>query len=237
MNIVEIKNLHQSFGSTEVLHGVSLNIAQGQIYGLIGPNGAGKTTLMRTLVSILPAEKGTIWIDGMDVSEQSLQTRQLLAYLPDNPDLYEHLTVREFLDFTADIFGVSKMQREAEIQQLCTDFEINDKLGAQINTLSHGTRQKAALCAALLHKPKLLVLDEPFVGLDPKAAWMLKQKMHELCADGGAIFLSSHVLDVVENLCDSISFLNHGSIIMQGSTKELLQGGKNLEEIFLGGAQ
>ncbi len=224
MNIVEIKNLHQSFGSTEVLHGVSLNIAQGQIYGLIGPNGAGKTTLMRTLVSILPAEKGTIWIDGMDVSEQSLQTRQLLAYLPDNPDLYEHLTVREFLDFTADIFGVSKMQREAEIQQLCTDFEIHDKLGA-------------ALCAALLHKPKLLVLDEPFVGLDPKAAWMLKQKMHELCADGGAVFLSSHVLDVVENLCDSISFLNHGSIIMQGSTKELLQGGKNLEEIFLGSAQ
>ncbi|MEE8807348.1 MAG: ABC transporter ATP-binding protein [Lactimicrobium sp.] len=236
MNIVEIKNLHQSYGSQEVLHGVNLQIKPGEIYGLIGPNGAGKTTLMRTLVSILPTRKETIWIDGIDVAVHSIDTRRILAYLPDNPDLYEHLTVREFLDFTADIFGVSKQQREAEIRQQCTDFEITDKLGAQIGTLSHGTKQKAAICAALLHKPKLLVLDEPFVGLDPKAAWILKKKMHELCQQGGAVFLSSHVLDVVENLCDSISFLNHGTIIMQGTTKELLQGGKNLEDVFLGKA-
>lgn len=231
--MLEIKDLHKSFGDKEILKGISLNVDNGEIFGFIGPNGAGKTTTIRCAVGILSFENGSIFIDGMNLKKEPVACKKILSYIPDNPDLYENLTGVQYLNFIADIFEMDSDDRMKQIESLGRELEIYDSLGDPIKSLSHGMKQKVAVISALMHRPKLLVLDEPFVGLDPKASYTLKQKMHELCSTGSSIFFSSHVLEVVEKLCDHIAILKSGEIIKIGKTEEIIKNGQSLEELFL----
>jgi ABC-2 type transport system ATP-binding protein len=231
--MLEITDLHKSFGNKEILHGISLNVEDGEIYGFIGHNGAGKTTTIRCAVGILEYEQGTIRVDGMNLEKDPISCKKIMAYLPDNPDLYENLTGAQYLEFLANIYGISSTDRQERITALARELEIYDSLGDQIKTLSHGMKQKVAVIGAFMHQPKMLVLDEPFVGLDPKATYILKQKMKELCAGGSAVFFSSHVLEVVENLCDHVAVLKEGAIIREGRTSEIKKEGQTLEDLFL----
>ncbi|MFZ2165566.1 MAG: ABC transporter ATP-binding protein [Propionibacteriaceae bacterium] len=232
--MLEINNLHKSFDKKEILHGVSLNVKDGEIFGFIGQNGAGKTTTIKSAVGILDFEEGTILINGINIKEHPLDAKKITAYLPDNPDLYENLSGIQYLNFIADVFEISSEQREARISEYGKELGIYDNLGDQIKSLSHGMKQKVAIISAFMHDPKLLVLDEPFVGLDPIASHTMKEKLRELCDKGGSVFFSSHVLEVVENLCDEIAILKFGSVILNGKTADLLaQSGTSLEELFL----
>lgn len=232
--MLEINNLHKSFDKKEILHGVSLNVKDGEIFGFIGQNGAGKTTTIKSAVGILDFEEGTILINGINVKEHPLEAKKITAYLPDNPDLYENLSGIQYLNFIADVFEISSEQREARIIEYGKELGIYDNLGDQIKSLSHGMKQKVAIVSAFMHDPKLLVLDEPFVGLDPIASHTMKEKLRQLCDKGGSVFFSSHVLEVVENLCDEIAILKSGSVILNGKTADLLaQSGTSLEELFL----
>ncbi|NLH63272.1 MAG: ABC transporter ATP-binding protein [Erysipelotrichaceae bacterium] len=232
--MLEINNLHKSFDKKEILHGVSLNVKDGEIFGFIGQNGAGKTTTIKSAVGILDFEEGTILINGINVKEHPLEAKKITAYLPDNPDLYENLSGIQYLNFIADVFEISSEQREARISEYGKELGIYDNLGDQIKSLSHGMKQKVAIVSAFMHDPKLLVLDEPFVGLDPIASHTMKEKLRQLCDKGGSVFFSSHVLEVVENLCDEIAILKSGSVILNGKTADLLaQSGTSLEELFL----
>lgn len=231
--MLKITNLHKSFGTKEVLHGVNLEVGDGEICGFIGQNGAGKTTTLRCGVGILAFEQGDIEVNGIDIRQDPLAAKRTLAYLPDNPDLYENLTCMQYLDFIADLFRVDGNRRTQRIEELGKEFEIFDRLGDPLKSLSHGMKQKVAVISALIHEPKLLVLDEPFVGLDPQSTFILKQKMHALCQQGGSVFFSSHVLEVVENLCDHLVIIKSGHVIKDGTTESILTGGKSLEEIFL----
>jgi ABC-2 type transport system ATP-binding protein len=232
--MLEINNLHKSFDKKEILHGVSLNVKDGEIFGFIGQNGAGKTTTIKSAVGILDFEEGTILINGINVKEHPLDAKKITAYLPDNPDLYENLSGIQYLNFIADVFEISSEQREARISEYGKELGIYDNLGDQIKSLSHGMKQKVAIISAFMHDPKLLVLDEPFVGLDPIASHTMKEKLRKLCDKGGSVFFSSHVLEVVENLCDEIAILKFGSVILNGKTADLLaQSGTSLEELFL----
>lgn len=232
--MLEINNLHKSFDKKEILHGVSLNVKNGEIFGFIGQNGAGKTTTIKSAVGILDFEEGTILINGINVKEHPLEAKKITAYLPDNPDLYENLSGIQYLNFIADVFEISSEQREARISEYGKELGIYDNLGDQIKSLSHGMKQKVAIVSAFMHDPKLLVLDEPFVGLDPIASHTMKEKLRQLCDKGGSVFFSSHVLEVVENLCDEIAILKSGSVILNGKTADLLaQSGTSLEELFL----
>lgn len=232
--MLEINDLHKSFDGKEILHGVTLNVKDGEIFGFIGQNGAGKTTTIRSAVGILDFEQGTITIDGMNIKDHPLEAKRITAYLPDNPDLYENLSGIQYLNFIADVYGVSSEKRAEKISEYGKALGIYDNLGDQIKSLSHGMKQKVAVVSAFMHEPKLLVLDEPFVGLDPIASHTMKKKLRELCDRGGSVFFSSHVLEVVENLCDEVAILKAGSVILDGKTADLLaQSGSTLEELFL----
>lgn len=231
--MLQIKQLHKSFGKKEILHGIDLHVEPGKIFGFIGHNGAGKTTTLRCAAGILQFEQGEIIINGKDLKKDPVSCKQDIAYLPDNPDLYENLSGIQYLNFIGDIYGIEEKVRKEKIEELGKEFEIYDKLGDQIKSLSHGMKQKVAVISALMHSPKLLMLDEPFVGLDPKAAFLLKQRMKQLCESGGSILFSSHVLEVVQNLCDEIAIIQSGSIVQSGTTDSILASGKSLEEIFL----
>ena len=231
--MLEIKNYTKSYGEgKKATDDVSLTVMSGDIYGFIGHNGAGKSTTIRAVVGVLDFTEGEILIDGHSVKTEPMECKKTTAYIPDNPDLYENLTGIQYLNFVADVFGISAKEREEQIGKYAGLFEITDSLGDLIGSYSHGMKQKIAIISALIHQPKLLVLDEPFVGLDPKASFTLKEIMHEMCKQGTAIFFSTHVLDVAEKLCNKVAIIKHGRIIAAGTMEELTEG-HSLEETFL----
>ena len=231
--MLEISHYSKSYGGgRRAVDDVSLTVMPGDIYGFIGHNGAGKSTTIRAVVGVLDFTEGDIFIDGHSVKTEPMACKRVTAYIPDNPDLYENLTGIQYLNFVADVFGLSAADREQGIRQYAGLFGITNDLGDLIGAYSHGMKQKLAIISALIHRPKLLVLDEPFVGLDPKAAFTLKEIMHELCRDGAAVFFSTHVLDVAEKLCNRVAIIKRGRIIASG-TMEALTEGHSLEEAFL----
>lgn len=231
--MLEIRNFSKSYGgSHKAVDDISLSVNRGDIYGFIGHNGAGKSTTIRAVVGVLDFKEGEIFIDGHSVKAEPIACKKITAYIPDNPDLYENLTGIQYLNFIADIFEISAAEREEQIRKYAGQFEITEALGDLISSYSHGMKQKVAIISALIHSPKLLVLDEPFVGLDPKAAFTLKEIMHGMCANGTAVFFSTHVLDVAEKLCNRIAIIKKGKIIASGTMEELTEG-HSLEETFL----
>ena len=231
--MLEIKNYSKSYGEgKKAADNVTLSVESGDIYGFIGHNGAGKSTTIRAVVGVLDFTEGEITIDGHSVKDEPMACKRITAYIPDNPDLYENLTGIQYLNFVADVFGLSPSEREESIRKYADLFEITDALGDLIGSYSHGMKQKVAIISALIHNPKLLVLDEPFVGLDPKASFTLKEIMHDMCRQGTAVFFSTHVLDVAEKLCNKVAIIKHGRIIASGTMEELTEG-HSLEEAFL----
>ncbi len=230
--MLSIEHLTKTFGSKVAVDDLSLHIAPGEIYGFIGHNGAGKTTTLRSVAGIQQFDEGDIRINGISLLKDPLACKRLLAYIPDNPDLYEYMTGIKFLNFVGDVYGVDAAERRTRIHELAERFELTKDLAQPISAYSHGMKQKLAIIAAWLHSPKLIVMDEPFVGLDPKAAFLLKEMMREVCNAGGAIFFSTHVLDVAEKLCDKIAIIKQGKLIRTG-TMESVKGDDSLEEVFL----
>lgn len=231
--VVRIEHLTKRYTSDKTaVADLSLSVEEGDIYGFIGHNGAGKTTTIKCVVGIHEFNEGEIIIDGVSIKEDPIRCKSMLAYIPDNPDLYEYLTGIQYLNFIADIFGVTKEEREERIRKEAEDFELTSALGDLISSYSHGMKQKLAVIGALIHCPKLLVLDEPFVGLDPKATLILKNKMHDMCAKGTAVFFSTHVLDVAEKLCNKVAIIKDGRLIAAGKTEELTKG-ESLESVFM----
>ena len=230
--MLSIQNFSKVFGTKKACDDISLNIEAGDIFGFIGHNGAGKSTTIKSVVGVLDFSEGEILIDGHSVKKEPMECKQITAYIPDNPDLYEYLTGIQYLNFISDVFKVSKSEREERIKKYADMFEITSALGDMISSYSHGMKQKVAIISALIHQPKLIVLDEPFVGLDPKAALALKNIMKEMCANGSAIFFSTHVLEVAQKLCNKIAIIKQGKIVASGNTEELV-GDKSLEEVFM----
>ena len=230
--MVEIKNLSKSYGDKKVVDNLSLTINDGEIYGFIGHNGAGKTTTIKCVIGILAFEEGSILIDGLSIKEKPLDCKKKIAYIPDNPDLYNYMSGIEYLNFIGDVFKVSQLEREKAIDKYASVFEIKDSLANPISSYSHGMRQKLAIIAAWLHKPDLIIMDEPFVGLDPKASHDLKMMMREFCDNGGSIFFSTHVLEVAEKLCDKVAIIKEGKLIKSGTMDEV-KGDSSLESVFL----
>ncbi len=231
--MLEIKNYSKSYGGDKkAADDVSITVEGGDIYGFIGHNGAGKSTTIRAVVGVLDFTEGEIYIDGHSVKDEPIECKKVTAYIPDNPDLYENLTGIQYLNFVADVFDISAADREEKIKKNGDLFEITDSLGDLIGSYSHGMKQKVAIISALIHDPKLLVLDEPFVGLDPKATFTLKEIMHEMCEKGTAVFFSTHVLDVAEKLCNKVAIIKNGKIIDSGTMEEITEG-HSLEETFL----
>ncbi len=231
--MLEIKGFTKVYGEgKKAADNVNLTVESGDIYGFIGHNGAGKSTTIRAVVGVLDFTEGEILIDGHSVKDEPLECKKITAYIPDNPDLYENLTGIQYLNFIADVFEIEAAKREESIKKYADLFEITDDLGDLISSYSHGMKQKLAIISALIHEPKLIVMDEPFVGLDPKAAFTLKQIMHEMCAKGTAIFFSTHVLDVAEKLCNKVAIIRQGKIVDNGTMEELV-GKKSLEEVFM----
>lgn len=234
--MLEIRNYSKTYGEgKKAADNVSLTVESGDIYGFIGHNGAGKSTTIRAVVGVLDFTEGEIFIDGHSVKDEPVECKRVTAYIPDNPDLYENLTGMQYLNFVADVFGIGAAEREEIIRKYADMFEITDSLGDMISSYSHGMKQKVAIISALIHDPKLMVLDEPFVGLDPKAAFILKEIMREMCRNGSAIFFSTHVLDVAEKLCNKVAIIRKGSITATGTMEEITEG-HSLEEVFLGDA-
>ena len=232
-NMLEIRHYSKSYGEgKKAADDVSLVVESGDIYGFIGHNGAGKSTTIRAVVGVLDFTEGEIFIGGHSVKDEPMAYKRITAYIPDNPDLYENLTGIQYLNFVADVFGLSAAERQERIRKYADLFEITDSLGDLISSYSHGMKQKTAIISALIHDPKLLVLDEPFVGLDPKASFTLKEIMHGMCRQGTAIFFSTHVLDVAEKLCNKVAIIKRGRIIAAGTMEELTEG-HSLEEAFL----
>lgn len=231
--VLSIEHYTKEYGKgVKACDDVSLNVEAGDIFGFIGHNGAGKSTTIRAVVGVLDYEQGFIRINGHDVKREPLECKKVTAYIPDNPDIYENLTGIQYLNFVADAFGLSLDERKERITDYANRFEIADALGDPISSYSHGMKQKVAIISALIHEPLLLVLDEPFVGLDPKASFTLKEIMREMCAKGSAVFFSTHVLDVAEKLCNKIAIIKKGRIIANGAIEELI-GDQSLEEVFL----
>ena len=231
--MLSIRNLTKTYkGGKSAVKDLSLSVKPGDIYGFIGHNGAGKTSTIKCVVGIQDFEEGEITIDGVSIKENPIYCKENMAYIPDNPDLYEYLTGIQYLNFVADIFRLSKKDREERIKKEAEAFEITAALGDLISSYSHGMKQKLAIIGALIHRPKLLILDEPFVGLDPKATLVLKNRMHAMCEEGTAIFFSTHVLDVAEKLCNKVAIIKGGELIAAGDTKELVQG-ESLESVFM----
>ena len=230
--MLNIEHLTKTYGDKKAVDDLSLHIASGEIYGFIGHNGAGKTTTLKSIAGILQFDSGEITIGGVSVRRDPVACKKQMAYIPDNPDLYEFMTGAKYLNFIADIFGVSAEDRKARIRKYAGMFELTDDLAQPIAAYSHGMKQKLAIISAWMHDPKLILMDEPFVGLDPKAAHLLKEMMRELCDAGGAIFFSTHVLEVAEKLCDKVAIIKGGKLIRSGTMEEV-KGDDSLEEVFL----
>lgn len=231
--VLSIRNFSKTYrGGKRAVADLSLDICAGDIFGFIGHNGAGKTTTLKAVSGILDFEAGEIWIDGHSIQKEPMWCKERMAYLPDNPDLYEYLTGIQYLNFIGDVYRVPGKVRTERIGELSEQFGITRSLGDLISTYSHGMKQKLALISAFLHKPRLLLLDEPFVGLDPEASVVLKENMHALCRDGSAIFFSTHVLEVAQKLCNKIAIIKEGSLVTQGRM-EALTGTRSLEEVFM----
>ena len=230
--MLKIEHLSKMYGDFAAVDDLSIHIQPGEIYGFIGHNGAGKTTTLKCAAGILSFEKGEISIGGFDIRKDPLAAKRLMAYIPDNPDLYDYMTAIQYLNFIADIFEVSQADRQQRIRKYGAMFDLTEKLAQPVNAYSHGMKQKLALMGALVHAPKLILMDEPFVGLDPTAAYLLKQTMHEICAAGGAIFFSTHVLEVAEKLCDKVAIIKGGKLVRSGTMEEV-KGDESLEDVFL----
>ena len=230
--MLHIDHLTKVYGSKKAVDDLSLHIAPGEIYGFIGHNGAGKATTLKAIAGILPFDTGRILIGGADITADPIACKKQLAYIPDNPDLYEYMTGIRYLHFVADIFGVSATDRKERIDRYAALFELSGDLGQPIASYSHGMKQKLAVISAWLHEPQLILMDEPFVGLDPKAAHLLKGMMREVCDRGGAIFFSTHVLEVAEKLCDKVAIIKGGRLIRSGTMEEV-KGDDSLEDVFL----
>ena len=230
--MLNIEHLTKNYGEKKAVDDLNLHILPGEIYGFIGHNGAGKTTTLKSVVGILQFDAGEIMIDGKSIKDDPLACKQEIAYIPDNPDLYDFMTGIKYLNFIADIFGVSAVDRQARIRDYAERFELTADLAQPIAAYSHGMKQKLAIIAAWLHNPKLIIMDEPFVGLDPKASHLLKGMMREVCDAGGAIFFSTHVLEVAEKLCDKVAIIKNGRLIRSGTMEEV-KGDDSLEEVFL----
>ena len=230
--MLKIQHLTKTYGDKKAVDDLSLHIQAGEIYGFIGHNGAGKTTTLKAAVGILPFDEGNITINGRSIQTEPLACKRELAYIPDNPDLYEFMSGIRYLNFIADIFGVSAADRQARIRDNAARLELTDDLAQPIVAYSHGMKQKLAIIAAWLHRPRLVIMDEPFVGLDPKASHLLKGMMRELCDQGGAIFFSTHVLEVAEKLCDKVAIIKGGRLIRSGTMEEV-KGDDSLEQVFL----
>ena len=230
--MLKINNLTKRYGDKKAVDNLSLHIQKGEIYGFIGHNGAGKTTTIKSCCGILNFDEGDILVDGVSIKDDPLSCKKKIAYIPDNPDLYEFLSGIKYLNFVADVFGVSRQDREERISKYADMFELTKDLAQPINTYSHGMKQKLAVISALIHDPKLIIMDEPFVGLDPKASHLLKQTMREHCDRGGAIFFSTHVLEVAEKLCDKVAIIKGGKLITSGTMEEV-KGDTSLENVFL----
>ena len=227
-----IEHLTKTFGEKKVVDDLSLHIAPGGIYGFIGHNGAGKTTTLKSVVGIQQFDSGRITIGGHSIQDDPIACKKMLAYIPDNPDLYEFMTGIQYLNFIADIFGVEESARQERIRKYADLFELTTDLAQPVAAYSHGMKQKLAIISAWLHEPKLILMDEPFVGLDPKASHILKGMMREVCDAGGAIFFSTHVLEVAEKLCDKVAIIKGGKLIRSGTMEEV-KGDDSLEEVFL----
>lgn len=230
--MLQINHLTKTYGDKKAVDDLSLHIQPGEIYGFIGHNGAGKTTTIKSCCGILQFDSGEILIDGKSISKDPLGCKSVLAYIPDNPDLYEFMSGIQFLNFVADIFGVSVADRQERIRRYGDMLELTDDLAQPISAYSHGMKQKLAVISALIHTPKLIIMDEPFVGLDPKASHLLKQLMRQICDEGGAIFFSTHVLEVAEKLCDKVAIIKGGKLMRSGTMEEV-KGDTSLEEVFL----
>lgn len=230
--MLKIENYTKNYGEKAAVKNLSLHIKAGEIYGFIGHNGAGKTTTLKAIAGILQFEEGEILVDGVSVKADPLSCKKKIAYIPDNPDLYEFMTGIQYLNFVADIFGVSAQDRKERIRKYADLFELTPELAQSTSSYSHGMKQKLAIIAAWIHAPRLIIMDEPFVGLDPRAAHLLKGMMREFCDEGGAIFFSTHVLEVAEKLCDEIAIIKKGELIKAGTMEEV-KGDTSLEEVFL----
>lgn len=230
--MLRIEHLTKTYGGKRAVDDLSLHILPGEIYGFIGHNGAGKTTTIKAACGILQYDSGEIYVDGISIKENPLECKSKLAYIPDNPDLYEFMTGIQFLNFVADIFGVSASDRQSRIRRYADAFELTADLAQPVSAYSHGMKQKLAIISALIHEPKLIIMDEPFVGLDPKASHLLKEIMREICDGGGAIFFSTHVLKVAEKLCDKVAIIKGGRLIKSGTMEEV-KGDTSLETVFL----
>lgn len=231
--MLEINNLTKTYkGGKKAVDGISMKIEAGDIFGFIGPNGAGKTTTIKAVTGILEFEGGEIFIDGMSVRKEPIACKKITAYIPDNPDIYEFMTGIAFINFVGDIYQVEKGVREERVKKYADLFEMTANLGDRISSYSHGMKQKIAIIAALIHSPKLLVLDEPFVGLDPNASYILKNIMREMCAQGCAIFFSTHILEVAEKLCNKVAIIREGKLAACGPLDEV-RGDESLEQVFL----
>ena len=230
--MLRIEHLTKIYGNKKAVDDLSLQIRPGEIYGFIGHNGAGKTTTLKSVCGILRFDEGEIYINGKSIKEDPIECKKILAYIPDNPDLYEFMTGTQYLNFVSDIFGIETEIRRSKIERFAKEFGLFSALPQPISSYSHGMKQKLAVISALIHEPKLIVMDEPFVGLDPKAAFTLKTLMRELCDQGGAIFFSTHVLEVAEKLCDKVAIIKDGRLIRSGTMEEV-KGDDSLEEVFL----
>ena len=229
--MLKITNLTKKYGNKKAVDNLTLHIKPGEIYGFIGHNGAGKTTTIKACCGILGFDEGEILIDGDSIKASPIECKKKMAYIPDNPEMYDFMSGIAYLNFIADVYGVSKTDR-GKIDKYAELFSITSSLAQPISSYSHGMKQKLAIISALIHSPKLLIMDEPFVGLDPKAAHSIKEIMREICNDGGAIFFSTHVLEVAEKLCDKIAIIKNGKLIVSGSTEEV-KGSDSLEDVFL----
>lgn len=231
--MIEIKNVSKTYnGKKKVLKNVSFDINSGEIFAFIGHNGAGKTTMIKSIIGILDFEEGDILIDGKSIRKEPIECKKIMAYVPDNPDLYENMKAIDFINFICDIYDVSESKRRENTLKYAKMFEIEDKLNDDIASFSHGMKQKIALIAALSHDPEILIMDEPFVGLDPKAVYDMKEIMRTMAKDGKTIFFSTHILDVAEKLCDIVAIINDGTIVKVGKMKDI-KGDESLEQVFL----
>ena len=230
--MLRIEHLKKTYGEKKAVDDLSLHILPGEIYGFIGHNGAGKTTTIKACCGILQFDSGEIFIDGMSIKSQPLDCKAKIAYIPDNPDLYEFMTGVQYLNFIADVFQINSTLRKERIQKYADLFQLTGNLPQPISAYSHGMKQKLTIISALLHTPSLLIMDEPFVGLDPKSSHILKELMHDICQNGGAIFFSTHVLEVAERLCDKIAIIKDGALIKSGTMEEV-KGDASLEAVFL----
>ena len=230
--MLKIEHLTKRYGDKLAVNDLSLEIKAGEIYGFIGHNGAGKTTTIKCSCGLLEFEEGEIFVDGISIKENPIECKRMLSYLPDNPDLYDFMPGIKYLNFVADIYGMNPEERDRQIHKLADMFGITGDLAQPINSYSHGMKQKLALISAFMHKPKLVLLDEPFVGLDPVAAHRMKEEMKEACKEGASVFFSTHVLEVAEKLCDKIAIISGGRLIASGTTDEV-RGNVSLEEVFL----